>query len=116
LVALFEKGALFRRETHAEGADVIVEVRQLRRADDRRGDAGLREQPRQRNLGRFHAPARRELDAAVGDGKIRIAVIELTRVVIALRTRGIALSAVAGENARGEGTPWMPANCLPPSR
>ena len=46
----------------ASAADRVVQVRHLRGADDRRGDARLREQPGQRDLRRLDAAPGGELD------------------------------------------------------
>ena len=54
-----ERGELLGREHEVGGGEVVVELLEAARADDRRRDAGLREHPRQRDLRHRHAARRR---------------------------------------------------------
>ena len=54
-------------EAQGRGLHELIELLELRRADDRRGDARLAQHPRQGDLDRQHAPGARHLDDAIGD-------------------------------------------------
>ena len=80
-------------------------VGELRRADDRRGHARLREQPRQRHLRRLHAEARGELDDAIGDREVGVGVIQFVGEVVGLGARRVAAIALAADCRRGSRAP-----------
>src|SRR5439155_17414582 len=80
-----EAAALVVAEREFEGRYRIVELLELRRADDRRRDAGLAQQPCERDLRRLDAFLAGDCDDGVRDGEVGIGVIHLLRVLIRLR-------------------------------
>src|SRR5687767_3376077 len=102
LVFLFEECQLARVQLDVQRTDGLIELLQLRRADDRRGAAWLAQQPRERNLRRRDAALLRQLGATVRDLDVGLLVVHLMGESVGLRARRIALRAlapVAGQEA-----------------
>src|SRR5438552_9170462 len=107
-VTLLEKPHLLLVEADAERANRFLEMVGLGRADDRRRDARLGQQPRERDLGRLHAAAPRNLRRAIGDGEIGVVVVHLVRELVGLRANRLAAirpAAIAGEKPARQRTP-----------
>src|SRR5205809_2012042 len=107
-VRLLEARDLVARQGQLLRGDRVVEVLELRRADDRRRHAGLVEQPRERNLSRRDAARRRNVLCALDDREVGLRLVEAVAERIGAGTRGEALTlagAVAGEQAARERAP-----------
>src|SRR5262245_50219395 len=86
-VRLLEPCDLLGREHEVDRGDRVVEVVRLGGADDRRGDAGLRQHPRRRHLGHRYAALRCDLADPLDDRAIRRLRVEALREGVALRAR-----------------------------
>lgn len=74
-VRLFEKFALFVAQFDVQRGDGFRQMVRLARADDWRGDAGLVQHPRERDLRRLDAALAREFRDAVHDFEIFVAIV-----------------------------------------
>src|SRR5438874_8002468 len=101
-------GGFLRRQLERQGSDRVVQVVELRGADDRRGDERFLQQPGERDLSPGYSSLFCDLagpvdDAAVGAGARGI---ELFAELIGLQAAGallpIAREASAGERAPGQ--------------
>src|SRR6185436_8881376 len=85
-----EESAVVGRQLDVERVDRLVQVRELAGADDRRRDAGTRQDPRKRDLHAADAAALRELADAIGDREVALREVELRRRLVAVRPRRLA--------------------------
>ena len=108
-VRLLEPRDLVVAQRELLGRERVLEVLELRRADDRRGDAGLVEQPGERDLRRRDAALRRDLGDPVDDGEVDLragtASRRTDRCSRACVSRSPPRVAVAGEQAARERAP-----------
>jgi hypothetical protein len=97
------------------GRDRGVEVIKLRRADDRRSDAGLVEEPGERDLRGRNTARLRHLGSPLDDIEVDLGLVEGVREGIGLRAFGHTIPrpcAAAGEHAPGQRTPRDHADTL----
>src|ERR1700733_13497829 len=71
-VRLLERGDLLVAERELLGRERILEVRELGRADDRRGHPGPLQQPRQSDLRAWNTPRLRDLSQPVDHLKVNV--------------------------------------------
>src|ERR687890_620744 len=69
-VGVLEEPYLIFRQLHTRRTDRLLELLDLRRADDRRGHPGFVEEPRESDLRRRPPAARRQFETPVGHGEI----------------------------------------------
>src|SRR5678810_567507 len=103
---------------HSERSDELIELLQLRDADNRRGDPRLLKYPCQCNLYVRHASLPRDLGDLFDNRKIRVRVIELLHVVIGLCTNGISevsLAAFAGNKTACDRAVWNHGDAFCPA-
>ena len=114
-VRLLEPRDLLVAERELLGGERVLEVLGLRRADDRRGDAGLVQQPGERDLRGRDAASRGDLADAVDDGEVDLGRVEespngsvLARVSAArLRASRLPASSPRASGLQGiTPTPW----------
>src|SRR5262245_10273694 len=89
LIGLFDEREVLRRQFDRERADRIVEMRQLRRADDRRDNTRFGEEPGERDLRRLDPVPPGELDDAGGYCEVGVRVVQLVGEVVGLRARAV---------------------------
>src|SRR5205809_2025213 len=89
-VALLQEREIGRVEPDLERRYRVIEMRQLRGTDDRRGDVVFRQQPGQRDLRRFDAFPRRQLRGPIGNRGVGGAVVITMRQIVGLAARGVA--------------------------
>ena len=70
----------------------VIELIELARADDRCGDHGLRQHPRQCYLRGLGVARLGDLKDAVHDGEVRVAIVEVVRIVVGAGARGLGLA------------------------
>src|SRR5207302_10000982 len=96
-VRLLEPRDLVAGERELRGGECVLEMLGLRRTDDRRGDARLVQQPRERDLRGRDAALARDLDRTLDDVEVFVAPVQLVRVRVGLGARRAPL---AGARAR----------------
>src|SRR5258706_2240776 len=100
LIELLEERSVLRRQLDGLGVDRLIELRQLRRADDWRANARLRQHPRQCDLHAADASARGEVPDTIRNREVRVLVVELRRELVAVgagRRTAAALLPIAGK-------------------
>jgi len=99
LVRFGQSGQVRRRELYIERGDGFIELRHFAGADDGSGDAGLRENPGERDLRVADAVLLRNFGDAIDDSEIGGLVVKLLGVIVGLSAKGFAMvlfGAVAG--------------------
>src|SRR5918995_5847926 len=101
-VRLLEALHLVVGELQLFGGERVREVANLRGSDDRRGHAGLAEQPCERDLGGWHTPLGGHLGDALDHVEVGRLTVEVVRELVGLRARRAPFTvtaSVAGEHA-----------------
>ena len=87
-IGRLQRGAFFRREADIQGGNRLVDVLGAGRADDRRGDAGLRGDPGERDLRRGHAACGSDCRDRVDHRFVGVATVEFVGEIIGFGTFG----------------------------
>ena len=107
-IRLLEPRDLVGAECELLGGEGVVEVLELRRADDRRGHAGLVQEPGEGDLGCRYAARGGDLGSTIDDGEVELRRVEAVSegVGAGARRQPLALArSVAGEQAPCERAP-----------
>src|ERR1051325_8065028 len=108
-VRLLQERDLFRIEADVQRRDGILQLVHLRGAHDRGRHSRLVQDPGERDLGRLHLAALRQLDDALHHVPVGVGVVHVVRVVIRLRALRLPFlllaRSVAGKEAARERAP-----------
>jgi hypothetical protein len=114
-VRLLEPHDLVVRQLQLLRRECVLEVPELRRADDRCGYARLVQQPRECNLRGRHAAGGSYFDGAVDDREVELRHVERVRELVGLRARRQLVtgrSAVSREQSARERAPRQNTDAL----
>ncbi len=91
LVRLGQSSEVRRSELYIERGDGFVQLGHFAGADDGGGDAGLRENPGERDLRVADAVLLRDFGDPIDNGEIGRLVVELLGVIVSLGAKGFAV-------------------------